>query len=189
MIHMKTISALCAALLLALPAAEAPAAVIDQARLLRAEAQHELCNGDVVEGQQKMLRALDLFRQAGNSDQSQSVCLYLLSISHFNQRNLAAMAVHLKSMRELARRNPDNKFVNYDYLSVLAAYIPQIPAPVVDGIFGSATREAVLAAQGYFGLPQTGIVNFDTWDAIYDQFSDTLPTDLIEQVQEFLAAK
>lgn len=123
---MKTISALCAALLLALPAqlpaAEAPAAVIDQARLLRAEAQHELCNGDVVEGQQKMLRALDLFRQAGNSDQSQSVCLYLLSISHFNQRNLAAMAVHLKSMRELARRNPDNKFVNYDYLSVLAAY-------------------------------------------------------------------
>ena len=63
-------------------------------------------------------------------------------------------------------------------LSVLAAYIPQIPAPVVDGIFGSATREAVLAAQGYFGLPQTGIVNFDTWDAIYDQFSGIETTSL-----------
>ena len=63
-------------------------------------------------------------------------------------------------------------------LSVLAAYIPQIPAPVVDGIFGSATREAVLAAQGYFGLPQTGIVNFDTWDAIYYQFSGIETTSL-----------
>ena len=63
-------------------------------------------------------------------------------------------------------------------LSVLAAYIPQIPAPVVDGIFGSATREAVLAAQGYFGLPQTGIVNFDTWGAIYDQFSGIETTSL-----------
>ena len=41
----------------------------------------------------------------------------------------------------------------------------------MDGIFGSATRNAVIAAQQRFGLPQTGIVNFDTWDEIYDQFS------------------
>ena len=56
-------------------------------------------------------------------------------------------------------------------LSVLAAYIPQIPALTVDGIFGPATRNAVLAAQRRFGLPQTGVVNYDTWDEIYDQFS------------------
>ncbi len=56
-------------------------------------------------------------------------------------------------------------------LSVLAAYIPQIPSITVDGIFGSATRSAVLAAQRYFGLPETGEVDFDTWDDIYDQFS------------------
>ncbi len=56
-------------------------------------------------------------------------------------------------------------------LSVLAAYIPQIPSVTVDGIFGSATRSAVLAAQRYFGLPETGEVDFDTWDDIYDQFS------------------
>ena len=30
---------------------------------------------------------------------------------------------------------------------------------------------AVIAAQRRFGLPETGIVNFDTWDEIYDQFS------------------
>ena len=56
-------------------------------------------------------------------------------------------------------------------LSVLAAYIPEIPRVQIDGIFGPATRNAVIAAQRRFGLPQTGIVNFATWDEIYDQFS------------------
>lgn len=56
-------------------------------------------------------------------------------------------------------------------LSVLAEYIPEIPSINIDGIFGPATRNAVIAAQRRFGLPQTGIVNYDTWDEIYDQFS------------------
>ena len=56
-------------------------------------------------------------------------------------------------------------------LSVLSAYIPEIPPVTIDGIYGSATRNAVIAAQRRFGLPETGIVNFDTWNEIYDQFS------------------
>ena len=56
-------------------------------------------------------------------------------------------------------------------LSVLSAYIPQIPPITVDGIYGSATRDAVLSAQRWFGLPQTGTVDDQTWDRIYDQFS------------------
>ena len=56
-------------------------------------------------------------------------------------------------------------------LSVLSAYIPQIPPLDVDGIFGTATRNAVLAAQRWFGLPQTGYVDAQTWDNIYDQFA------------------
>ena len=56
-------------------------------------------------------------------------------------------------------------------LSVLSAYIPQIPGVAVDGIFGPATRAAVIAAQQRFGLPQTGVVNGITWDEIYDQYS------------------
>lgn len=56
-------------------------------------------------------------------------------------------------------------------LRVLAAYISQIPSVTVDGIYGSASRSAVLAAQGYFGLPQTGTVDLTTWDEIYDQFT------------------
>ena len=53
----------------------------------------------------------------------------------------------------------------------LAAYISQIPSVAVDGIYGSASRSAVLAAQGYFGLPQTGTVDLTTWNEIYDQFT------------------
>lgn len=56
-------------------------------------------------------------------------------------------------------------------LNVLSAYIPEIPSLTVDGIFGSATRNAVLAAQRRFGLPETGTVNYETWEEIYDQFS------------------
>ena len=56
-------------------------------------------------------------------------------------------------------------------LQVLSSYIQEIPPVTVDGIFGSNTRDAVLAAQRRFGLPQTGVVDFDTWEAIYDQFS------------------
>ena len=56
-------------------------------------------------------------------------------------------------------------------LSVLSSYISEIPSVSVDGIYGNATRNAVLATQRRFGLPQTGEVDFNTWDEIYDQFS------------------
>ena len=56
-------------------------------------------------------------------------------------------------------------------LSILSAYIPQIPPLTIDGIYGDATRNAVIAAQQRFGLPQTGTVDAQTWDEIYDQFS------------------
>ena len=56
-------------------------------------------------------------------------------------------------------------------LSVLSSYISSIPPVTIDGIYGSATRAAVLAAQRRFRLPETGTVGAQTWDAIYDQFS------------------
>ena len=63
-------------------------------------------------------------------------------------------------------------------LSVLSAYISSIPPVTVDGTFGPATRSAVVAAQRYFGLPQTGVVDEVTWDEIYDQFAGIENTSL-----------
>jgi len=69
-------------------------------------------------------------------------------------------------------------------LSILSAYIPSIPPVNIDGIFGPSTRAAVVAAQRRFGLPETGEVDFDTWDEIYDQFSGIENTTL-RDIQDF----
>ena len=63
-------------------------------------------------------------------------------------------------------------------LSILATYINSIPQVAIDGVFGPATRSAVIAAQRFFGLPQTGVVDAATWDEIYDQFSGIETTSL-----------
>lgn len=63
-------------------------------------------------------------------------------------------------------------------LSVLSAYISAIPPLAIDGIYGPNTRNAVLAAQRWFGLPETGAVDDRTWDEIYDQFSGIETTSL-----------
>lgn len=57
------------------------------------------------------------------------------------------------------------------WLSILSAFIPEIPPVTIDGIYGPDTKNAVIAAQRWFGLPQTGEVDDETWDEIYDQFS------------------
>jgi peptidoglycan hydrolase-like protein with peptidoglycan-binding domain len=65
-----------------------------------------------------------------------------------------------------------NKVRHLQYmLSLLSEYIDNIPPIAIDGIYGPATESAVRAAQGWFGLPVTGITDAKTWDEIYDQFS------------------
>lgn len=63
-------------------------------------------------------------------------------------------------------------------LSVLSTYIPQIPPINIDGIFGTETRNAVLAAQRWLRVPETGVVDNRTWDDIYDQYSGIENTNL-----------
>lgn len=56
-------------------------------------------------------------------------------------------------------------------LSVLSKFIPSLPAVTETGTYDTATRDAVRAFQLYEGLPVTGTVNAQTWDAIYEQFA------------------
>ena len=56
------------------------------------------------------------------------------------------------------------------YLSILADFYPSIPKIAFDGIFGQATRAAVIAFQNQFGLAADGLVGPLTWSAIYEQF-------------------
>ena len=81
-------------------------------------------------------------------------------------------AVNWQAPNSLQQGSTGDKVRYLQYmLSVLSEYISQIPSVAVDGIYGSETARAVSAAQGYFGLPQTGAVDTTTWDEIYDQFA------------------
>ena len=78
---------------------------------------------------------------------------------------------------QLGEQNDKVRLLQY-MLSVLSAYIPEIPPVTVDGSVGQKTRAAVLAAQRRFLLPETGTVDAQTWDEIYEQFSGIENTSL-----------
>ena len=59
-------------------------------------------------------------------------------------------------------RGPDVITLQY-LLDVISEYYPGIPAPAQDGIFGSGTRQAVIAFQQIMGLQPDGIVGNLTW--------------------------
>ena len=69
------------------------------------------------------------------------------------------------------------QFLQY-MLAILSEYIPEIPPVSIDGIYGPATRAAVLAAQRRFRLPETGTVGSTTWDEIYSQYAGIENTSL-----------
>ena len=56
------------------------------------------------------------------------------------------------------------------YLYLLSAYYPSIPRINYDGIFGTATRNAVIAFQQIAGLTADGIIGPATWQALYSTY-------------------
>ena len=57
------------------------------------------------------------------------------------------------------------------YIDYISAYYDTIPEVEIDGVFGEDTRQAVLAVQSTFGLPQDGIVGRQTWNAIANAYN------------------
>ena len=96
----------------------------------------------------------------------------VLSLSELRSQGQQFYAVNWAYPSGLQQGARGDKVRHLQYmLSVLSEFIPQVPEVTIDGIFGPATRNAVLAAQGFLGLPQTGVVDEITWDEIYDQFA------------------
>lgn len=60
------------------------------------------------------------------------------------------------------------------YLRQLSYVDKRIPAPPIDGIYDTATREAVLAFQRAERLPETGVVDTATWELLFRRYEESL---------------
>lgn len=60
------------------------------------------------------------------------------------------------------------------YLDFLGFFYDTLPDITIDGVFGDETRNAVLAFQRQFGLPQDGIVGRQTWYRLQDEYDAVL---------------
>ena len=73
---------------------------------------------------------------------------------------------------------------NVQYLlSYISEFYSTVPSVAIDGIFGSATADAVRAFQRTFELPVTAIVDVETWDVLYRTylgFIETIPFKYVE---------
>lgn len=56
------------------------------------------------------------------------------------------------------------------FLAYTSLFVPEIPAPGIDGIFGTETEQAVRSFQQAYSLPITGIVDETTWNELYNAY-------------------
>ena len=61
-------------------------------------------------------------------------------------------------------------------LSVVSEFYSNVPPVAVDGVYGPATRQAVIAIQQMAGLPQDGVVGEQTWQALYRLYAGIADT-------------
>ena len=61
-------------------------------------------------------------------------------------------------------------------LSVVSEFYSNVPPVAVDGVYGPATRKAVIAVQQMAGLPQDGVVGEQTWQALYRLYAGIADT-------------
>ena len=74
------------------------------------------------------------------------------------------------------------------YLNYIANTYTNIPRVATDGIFGSATRNAVVAFQRQFGLTADGIIGQQTWNRIVQVYNDLRIQAASEQAQPSVPA-
>jgi peptidoglycan hydrolase-like protein with peptidoglycan-binding domain len=75
------------------------------------------------------------------------------------------------------------------YLVTISRTYPEIPEISIDGAFGQATRNAVIAYQNRFGLTPDGIVGLRTWESIGSLYSDLVKGESVVESQHIGGAE
>lgn len=69
------------------------------------------------------------------------------------------------------------------YLNRIAESLTELPEVPPTGYFGTITDSVVRSFQDFYGLPVTGVVNLETWDAIVSVFEDVSAGDSLRDGQ------
>ncbi len=105
-------------------------------------------------------------------------------------RNLAELNAEGITLQDITRQLPNNlsegasgesvRLLQY-FLNVGGAYYEALPIVAIDGMFGPATREAVIAFQRFAGLTPDGIIGPATWSALLAAYDGIVRTQPIDQ--------
>ncbi len=82
-----------------------------------------------------------------------------------------AVALYPGTVLREGDQNESVKIIQ-EYLTLINATYPNIPAVNNTGYFGPVTRQSVIAFQKQFGINPTGVVGAVTWDSIAGVYSD-----------------
>ncbi len=70
-----------------------------------------------------------------------------------------------------------------EYINTIATVNNNITPVSITGVYGRATRSAVMQLQGEFGLIRTGNVNESTWNAIANEYKNVISSQQSERTQ------
>ena len=93
--------------------------------------------------------------------------------------NLAAVSRQFETELSEGDQGVNVRLIQY-FLNLIAEFNNFIPTVEIDGIYGPATVESVKAFQQSQGLPESGVVDRQTWDALYSRYTSLvagLPAD------------
>lgn len=89
----------------------------------------------------------------------------------------------------ISEGNQGEKVFTLQYmLSLLAEFYQNLPFLEITGKFEEATKNAVVTFQNNNGLPQTGVVDDVTWNAIYRDFIGVVDTVFLANQQNMIPA-
>lgn len=93
-------------------------------------------------------------------------------LAELDSEGISLSEIPLQHQYDLKTGDEDNivKSLQY-YLAVIGAYYESVPPVSITGYFGEQTEKSVKAFQSLFGLPETGIVDLETWNDLYRAYA------------------